>query len=191
MDKPATWNPLTDWKHTDIKWIKVDISKEDLRRFTKRSDLKGLLQSVGFLLVFVVTGGLACFSFSVRNWVLFALSLYLHGTLYGFFGDALHELSHNTVFKRRFLNVFATGLFGWLYWPWNPQFYRLSHQNFHHRYTLYQGSDGEDTPGYVELNARTVIDQFFHVLHIRSFIENLARIFTLKPTCTPGSLATI
>jgi hypothetical protein len=28
-----------------------------MKRFTQRNDLKGLLQSVGFLLFFVVTGG--------------------------------------------------------------------------------------------------------------------------------------
>ncbi|NQT93617.1 MAG: hypothetical protein HQ559_12730 [Lentisphaerae bacterium] len=56
MDELATWNPLTDWKHTDVKWIKVDISRDDLRRFTKRSDLKGLCQSLGFLLVLFATG---------------------------------------------------------------------------------------------------------------------------------------
>lgn len=53
-----------------------------------------------------------------------------------------------------------TAFYGFLYWPYNPHFYRLSHQKFHHRYTLHQGSDGEDVPNYVELTPRLVGDLF-------------------------------
>lgn len=51
MTETAGWNPLTDWKDVKIDWVRVDISPEDLRRFTKRSDFKGLCQSLGFLLL--------------------------------------------------------------------------------------------------------------------------------------------
>lgn len=182
MDSVATWNPLTEWKHVDINWVKVRINPEDLRRFTQRSDVKGLCQSIGFLLLLSATGTLAYRAFTRERWLLMAAALYFHGTFYARFGDALHELSHNTVFATRALNTGMTTLYGLLFWPWNPHLYRLSHQGYHHRYTLHQGSDGEDVPNYVRLTPRLVFDLFFRVVQIKSLVQNLGRLFTLKPT---------
>jgi fatty acid desaturase len=182
MTNPATWNPLTDWKPVTISWVKVNISPDDLRRFTRRSNVKGLCQSLGYLLLLAATGGLAYYTFRQGHWVLLFFALYVHGTFYSRFGDALHELSHNTVFSSRFLNVGMTALYGALFWPWNPHLYRLSHQGYHHRYTLHQGSDGEDVPNYVQLNARLVRDLFLRVIQVRELVVNLARLFTLTPT---------
>lgn len=182
MDAVRTWDPLTEWKHTVIDWIRVDISREDLARFTKRSNSKGLLHAIGFLLLIGATGTLSYFAFARGMWVLFAFALYIHGTFYGFFGNALHELSHNTVFRSRWLTVAVTSLFGWLHWVYNPHLYRLSHQKFHHLYTLHQGSDGEDTPGYVELKPKLIFDLFFKVLQPKQLVQLFGRLFTLKPT---------
>lgn len=176
------WNPLTDWKHVDIPWVRVKISPEDVRRFTKRSNVKGLAQSLGFLLLLAATGSLAAYGLVQRRWVLMAAALYAHGTFYSRFGDALHELIHNTVFASRFLNVGMTTLYGWLFWPWNPHLYRISHQNYHHRYTLYQGSDGEDVPNFVTLTPRLWLDLVFRVFQVKALFQNLGRLFTLKPT---------
>ncbi len=177
----ATWNPLAEWKHTDIDWIRIDISREDLRRFTTRSDWKGLAYTLGFLLLIGATGTLAYLAFARRAWVLLALALYVHGTFYGFFGNALHELGHNTVFASKWLSVFFTSLLGWLYWPFNPHLYRLSHQKYHHRYTLHQGSDGEDVPNYVAITPRLLVNLFLNVLHWKSLAHNLYRLFTVTP----------
>ncbi len=182
MTHPEAWNPLTDWKSVDVRWIKVNISPEDLRRFTRRSDFKGLCQSLGFLLLLAATGTAAYSAFTHSHWIWMIVALYFHGTFYMRFGDALHELSHNTVFASRWLNVGMTALYGWLFWPWNPHLYRISHQGYHHRYTLHQGSDGEDTPNYVELSPRLVIDLFFRVIQVKELFRNLVRLFTLTPT---------
>jgi fatty acid desaturase len=182
MDTVKTWNPLTDWKPQKIDWIKVDISPADLKRFTTRSDFKGLCHAVGFLMIIATSGSLAYYAFSQQQWALLALALYIHGSLYSMFSSALHELSHNTVFASRFLSTTVTALFGWLYWAYNPYFYRLSHHTYHHRYTLYQGSDAEDTPTYVELTPWLTFQLFFKVISIRSFILAFARFITLKPT---------
>ena len=181
MDEVKTWNPFESWKPATVKWIKVNISREDLARFTQRSNLSGLCQAIPFLLLFAVTGFLAYLTLANKHYVLFGLVLLVHGTFYGFFGSALHELSHNTVFSSRFLNRAMTFLYGWLYWPYNPYLYRLSHHSYHHRYTLHQGSDGEDTPNYLHLNARLVFDLFFRVLHVKALVQNVARLVTLKP----------
>ena len=108
------WNPLTEWRHVDIPWVRVNISKEDLARFTKRSNLKGLLHAVPFLLLMGAMGTLCYWAFSQRLWVLMGIALYFHGTFFGFFANGLHELSHNTVFRSKWLNVFFTTLFGLL-----------------------------------------------------------------------------
>ena len=181
MEATSQWNPLTDWRHTDIAWIKVNISREDLGRFTKRSNVKGLLYSLGFLLLIGATGCLSYYSFSQKYWVLLAFCLYIHGTFYTMFGAALHELSHNTVFASRPLNIGVTALFGWLFWPKNPHFYRSSHQKYHHRYTLYQGSDGEDTPGYVELKPFFVFGLFAFLIQPKALVLSFWRLFTLRP----------
>lgn len=181
MTEPRIWNPLTEWKDTKIDWIKVKVSPEDMRRFVKRSDFKGLCMTVGNLLLLAFTGWVAYYMFSHQHWLLLVVALYVHGTFYGMLPNAMHELSHNTVFKSRWLSVFVTALFGWLFWPYNPYFYRASHHKFHHRFTLHQGSDGEDTPNYVELSPKFVLGLFFNVLHVKALFQSLGRLFTLNP----------
>lgn len=182
MNHPATWNPLTEWKPTQIKWVKVDITPEDMKRFTTRSNLKGLIQAVGFLLAVAVTGTFAYWAFSQQYWLLLALALYIHGAVFTHFGEGIHELIHNTVFASHWLNTFFTTLYGLVHWAQNPYLYRLSHMDYHHRYTLHQGSDGEDVPNYVEINARLIFDLFFRIVQVKTFILCLARLFTFIPT---------
>jgi fatty acid desaturase len=182
MSQVQTWNPLTEWRHTDINWVRVQISREDLKRFTKRSDFRGLLYAVTFLLIIVATGAFAYLSFARRWWIPLVVALYVHGTFYSFFGNSLHELSHHTVFRSKWLSVFFTTFFGILYWPYNPHLYRLSHMKFHHQYTLHQGSDGEDVPNYVEITPKFLFELFFRVFHVKSLIHNLYRLFTITPT---------
>ena len=178
----SSWNPLMDWKKTEIKWKKVEISPDDLRRFTRRSDFKGLCQSVGFILFLCATGGLTYYAFLQERWAWMAVGLYVHGTFYRQFGVAIHELIHTTVFKTKWLNTFMVYLFGFLYWPLNPYFYRLSHTGYHHRYTLHQKSDGEDTPNYLEINLKWFVDIFLHCIHAKALIQNSGRLLTCKPT---------
>lgn len=182
MTHPAAWNPLTEWKEQSIPWVRVKISPEDLRRFTRRSNVKGLCQAVGFLLLIAASGTAAYYAFARGLWWLMAGALYVHGMFYAHFGDALHELGHNTVFAGKWLNTAVTTLFGLLYWPWNPHLYRLSHTGYHHRYTLHQGSDGEDVPNYVDLRPRALLWMFLGVVHLKALAENLGRLITLKPT---------
>lgn len=182
MDHPAPWNPLAEWSEAKIDWIRVDISKEDLRRFTERSNIKGLLHAIGFLALIAATGTWAYWSFVHKHWIQMVIALYLHGIIYAHFGDALHELSHNTVFASRWLSTFFSTLYGLLFWPWNPHLYRISHMTYHHRYTLHQKSDGEDTPNFVRITPWVLFVQFLGVLRIKSFFTNLARLLTLKPT---------
>ena len=182
MNASKKWDPQTDWNKAEIKWDKIEISKEDFKRFTKRSDAKALAQVFGFLLIFTVTGGVAWWAMSRQLWVLMALALYLHGSFYGYFGSAQHELGHGTVFKTKWLGGFFNVVFAFLNWSWNPALYRNSHNNYHHRYTLHQNSDGEETPTYIELSPKFVFEMFFNMVHPIALVQNLGRLFTLKPT---------
>lgn len=179
---PPAWNPHEDWKDIKVPWIKVDVSKEDLKRFGERSNTKAWIQSLGFLAVIAASGTLAFWAFTAQQWILLALALYLHGTLYTFFGDAIHELSHNTVFKSKRINQFVTAVYGWLAWAWNPHFYRLSHQTYHHRYTLYQGSDGEDVPNYFAFTPQLLWESVIKCIHPKAFLESLGRLIKGVPT---------
>ncbi|NLF30060.1 MAG: hypothetical protein GX591_04135 [Planctomycetes bacterium] len=179
---PAAWDPMTEWQDRRIDWVRVDIAPEDLRRFTRRSDALRLAHALGFLGLLAVTGTAAYLAFSQGRWVLMALALYAHGLIYAHFGAALHELGHHTVFASGWLTKAMLTLYGLLYWPWNPYLYRLSHVHYHHRYTLHQGSDGEDTPNYVELSPRIAVRLFLPSLQFRSLAQNLGRLLTLKPT---------
>jgi len=100
MEKLPSWNPYTDWKHADIRWTKVDVSKEDLKKFNERSNFKGLMQTFFFLLLIALTAVLTYYFFSQKMWILMGVGLYLHSMIYGHFGAGIHELTHNTVFKK-------------------------------------------------------------------------------------------
>lgn len=181
MEKLPVWDPYKNWIPAKIRWIKVDISKEDLKRFTQRNNWKGLVQTISYLLINAITAFIAYYGFQSQNWVLMAVGLYLHGMIYGHFGDGMHELTHNTVFKNKTVNKAVVFLFGILYWPFNPYFYRISHVHFHHQYTLHQQSDGEEVSTYVDLSAKSVLILFFNVIHLRQLAYAFGRLFTLKP----------
>lgn len=182
MTHPETWNPFTDWKPVNVDWVRVKISQEDLRRFNQRSNLMGFCYAIGFLLCIVATGAAAYWAFSEQRWILMAVALYLHGIVFSHLGEAMHELGHGTVFASRRLNHFFMTLFGILYWPGNPFLYKLSHLDYHHRYTLYQGSDGEDSPNYLELTPKLIFQLFIGIFQIRAFVLSASRLLTLKPT---------
>jgi fatty acid desaturase len=181
MEKLPVWDPYKSWKPAKIQWVKVDISKEDLKRFNQRSDIKGLVQTLSFLLIIALTAFLSYYAFKAQYWLLMTVGLYLHGMIYGHFGDGIHELTHNTVFKSKALNKATVFLFGVLCWPYNPYFYRISHVHFHHQYTLHQNSDGEDVANYADLSAKAVLLLFFNVIHIKQLLMAFYRLFTLKP----------
>lgn len=176
------WNPHADWVDQKIEWDKIMISKEDLRRFNQRSDVKAVLQTAGFLSVFAVTGGIAWWALSHGHWILMGLALYLHGSFYGYFASRQHELAHRTLFENKRLHAAVNALFAFLNWPLNPALYRVSHTQYHHRYTLYQNSDGEETPTYIELTPKFIAGIFLNMIHPVALLQNLGRLLTLKPT---------
>jgi len=145
-----------------IDWYRIPIDRETLRKFTQKSDLKGWLQAGSFLLIFLVTTGLALFFFLRQLWIPMVAVCYLHALFQQMIGmsAAVHELSHGTPFKTKAINEFFYYLFCFLTWN-NPVHFRASHVG-HHQFTLYRGQDKEVTkePIRQHMNWRNYISWF-------------------------------
>jgi fatty acid desaturase len=86
-----------------VQWYRSPVSRENLRELNKRSDLKGLLQTGGFLAVLALTGSAAYFSAGRLPWPVVVLLFFFHGTCWQFLINGFHELVHDSVFKTQWL----------------------------------------------------------------------------------------
>jgi fatty acid desaturase len=126
-----------------INWYRTPIGKNIIKELTKKSDAKGVLQAGSFLIIFAATAYLAYYYFARQMWVAMAAAAYIHCIFHSFVGmeSAVHELSHGTAFKTKWLNDFFYYLFCFLTWN-NAVHFRESHTR-HHQYTAYKGLDYE------------------------------------------------
>ncbi len=124
-----------------IKWYRSPVPAEDLARLNQRNDLRGLLQSVGFLALLAVSGGIAWHAADRAHIVVALALIYIHGSLHAFLVNGFHELCHKTVFKTQALNIFFRNVYSFLGW-YNHVSFWASHQA-HHRYTLHPPDDLE------------------------------------------------
>jgi len=129
-------------KSLKINWYRCPIDKQVLSQLMKKSDMKGLIQSLGHLGLWVLTGSLSWAMFTLGSWWGFLMALFLHGTVASYFTAPNHELCHRTVFNSPWLNEFFLRVFGLFGWN-NFRVYRFSH-NYHHRYTLFLAGDREE-----------------------------------------------
>lgn len=165
------------FSHTEIDWVRPAIDREILRRFTKRSDLHGLFHCLGTLAILAGSGWLAYHFYATRQWLFMALALYLHGGLFAF-SPQVHELSHNTVFKTRWLNRLFARVFGLVHWTSNHVRYWMSHK-YHHRYTLHKASEAERVVPRVQTAQQLVLNAL-QVVNLNGFLTSLYdAIFTL------------
>lgn len=139
----TAYPPLTEVrKKLKIDWYRCPIDREKLRELTTRSDVKGLLQSVGHLALIAATGTLSIVFFERGLWVPFAFTLWFHGIVFTFVpGLVTHELSHATVFKTKWLNELFLRIYSLIGWV-NFHHYKRSH-TYHHMYTLHPEGDRE------------------------------------------------
>ena len=96
-----------------IDWYRTPIDRAELRSLTKRSNLRGFLQSFGFLLLYACTTGVTLYLFLQKMWVPMFILCYVHASMHSFVGmeAAVHELSHGTPFKSKWLNELFYYLF--------------------------------------------------------------------------------
>jgi fatty acid desaturase len=130
-------------KSLKVKWYRVPVAREKLLELSKPSDAQGWFQAGGHFGLLLLTGVVTWVFWSEQMWVLFALSLFAHGTVASSInGIAPHELGHGTVFRTKWLNKFYLHLFSLISW-WDPYDYASSH-TYHHRYTLHPEGDREN-----------------------------------------------
>lgn len=128
-------------QHIDIDWYRVPIDKETLQKLNQRSDLKGFLQSYSFIGLLLLTGGLALYGVGNWPWWVVLAIVFMHGTFCHFMLNGVHELSHGSVFKTKWLNQVTMKILG-VMGLHNDIIFQQSHRR-HHRYTLHDPYDSE------------------------------------------------
>ena len=124
-----------------VSWYRTPLDSKVFKSLHEKSDLMGWLQSLGYLGLLCLTGGLVLYG--AGRWpvgVVIAV-IFLHGTFFAFQINAVHELGHGTVFKTKALNAFFVRIFAFLGWI-NFEAFNTSHIR-HHRFTLHQPDDLE------------------------------------------------
>ena len=145
MEQPQPLQP--------IAWHRSPTDRQLLGRLTRKGDWPGLVQTLGFLGVLVLTGGTAYYSGEHWPWYATLPLLLVHGTCWAFVSNGFHEFSHRTVFATPWLNEAFLGLFSFMSWI-NPVLFWASHTE-HHKSTLYSGRDLE-----IDVEARPTLRGF-------------------------------
>jgi fatty acid desaturase len=154
-----------------VDWYRTPLDKSDFKSLHERSDVLGWLQTLGYLGALVLTGSAAAYAAGHLPIAVLLLLIFLHGTVFAFQINAVHELGHGTVFKTKSLNAFFVRVFAFLGWI-NFEMFNTSHAR-HHRYTLHAPDDLE-----VVLPLKVLVKHFF----LQGFINPRAVLNTLKNT---------
>jgi len=125
----------------DIRWYRVPLDREVMRKLTRRTDGEGLLQVGGYLLLLCASAAAAWLAWGRLPWWAVLLLLFLHGTFYAFLLNGFHELVHGTVFKTKWMNTVFLYVYSFLSWNSHVGF-KASH-NRHHQNTLHPPYDLE------------------------------------------------
>lgn len=152
-----------------ISWYRTPLGPGEMKRLCVKSNWLGGLQTFGHLGILALTGGLALYSFFHWSVVVTGMLVFLHGTVAAFSANAVHELTHNTVFRTKLLNWFFARVFAFICWGY-PEYFQVSHAR-HHRYTLHQPDDLE-----VVLPIRLMARHFF----LHGFLDPAGFWQTLK-----------
>ncbi len=132
---------------------------------------EGLLQTLGFLGLLATTGSLAYYAAGRLSWPVAIGLVFLHGTVFAFVPNGIHELGHGTVFRTKWLNALFDRILSFLGWV-NCDIFEASHI-MHHRYTLHPPDDLE-----VVLPLRVLVKHFF----LRGFVDPVSALRTVWST---------
>ena len=94
-----------------MHWYRIPLEKEKLKSLHSRDNLKGGLQTIGYLLIIILTGILSILSIEILSWPWWIITILIHGTVIKFTINAVHELGHGTVFKSAPTNSIFCKLF--------------------------------------------------------------------------------
>jgi fatty acid desaturase len=112
------------------------VSKKDRKQLTRRSDWVGLKYLVGH---YSAIGGTGALVFLTSGTVLLLPAMLAHGIVLACLFAPMHECSHGTAFRTRWLNEAVYWLVSLTYIS-QPTWYRYRHA-VHHTYTQIQGKD--------------------------------------------------
>ena len=154
-----------------VDWYRCPVPPQLLKSLHERSDLMGWLQSLGYLGILCLTGGLAVYAAGRFPVPVVVGLVFLHGICYAFQINAVHELGHGTVFKTKILNRLFLRIFAFLGWI-NFEIFEKSHAR-HHRYTLHPPDDLE-----VVLPIRILMRRFF----LQSSLNPMGFLTTIRDT---------
>ena len=154
----------------DVRWKRPTIEKSVLKRYTRRSNFRGLLVCLGVLALLGASGAASYWFFLQGQWLFMGLALYIHGGFVAF-NPQTHELAHGTVFKARWLNEVFKRIFGLIHWNSNSALYWMSHK-YHHRYTLHRKSEGEEVHPRPETTEQ-VLQQAIKVVDVTKFVNTV------------------
>jgi fatty acid desaturase len=116
----------------------VGLDRESLRRLSRRSNARGILQLSAHLMLLSASGAAV---WAARGGLLIVPAIVMHGIVINFLFCALHETTHWSAFASRRLNAAVGWLCGsLLLLP--PQFFRRFHFA-HHRFTQDPARDPE------------------------------------------------
>ena len=158
-------------KNVAITWYRTKLPPGAVKSLHAKSDLKGAIQTLGYLAILAGTCGAALYSFHHWPWWATASLVFVYGMVAAFLINAVHELGHGTVFHTKWLNSFFCHVFAFFGWI-NHETFQSSHIR-HHRYTLHPPDDLE-----VVLPVKLV---FWHVLKTGIFNPQ-AIIWNMKST---------
>ena len=115
------------------------VDRKTLKPFTKRQDLPGLLYFFG-LLGFISVSGILFYLALGSGWLLWP-AMFLHGIMLSHLFAPLHETSHGTAFRTRWINESVLWFCG-IVTIWPPIYFRYDHAG-HHTYAQVPGKDPE------------------------------------------------
>jgi fatty acid desaturase len=112
------------------------ISRSRLKSLARRNDRAGLVNLAIHVAALLATGGLIYFAQGTL-WIIPAMAA--HGVVIAFLFAPMHETSHGTAFRSRWLNELVFRLISLVYIS-PPVFFRYFHAA-HHTYTQIRGKD--------------------------------------------------
>src|SRR5215213_8533516 len=103
MEATTTTPPPNRALGERVQWYGVPVGRENLSALNKRSDLKGFLQTGGYLGLLALTGTAAylCAMRLPLPWnIIVSIPVFLfHGMCWHFMVNGFHELVHDSVFR--------------------------------------------------------------------------------------------
>ena len=112
------------------------ISRTELKKFVRRNDIAGL-KNLGFHFLALGASGTLIYLSLGELWMVPAM--FLHGAIIAFLFAPMHETSHGTAFRTRWLNELVFRVISLIYIS-PPIFFRYFHAA-HHTYTQIPGKD--------------------------------------------------